>query len=94
MIKVCNTVAVADQHTFQSKGQFLAAVMKYAVAYLVGEVQPFSCFFQNIYLPQALAAVVEAGIKLVQSPLSNMAEGRVAQIMSQGNGLCKIFIQA
>ena len=65
-----------------------------AVAHLPGQVEALAFFFQLVHHPQALHIVLEAArAQLVQGPLARVAEGRVAQIVGQADGLGQVFVQ-
>ena len=59
----------------------------------MAEIQAAPCFFQLVHHAKALLIVVERACHLPQRPLSGMAEGRVAEIVTEGNGLRQILVQ-
>ena len=66
-----------------------------AVAHLPAQVQPFAIFFQHVHHAQALPVVGKPiGAQSVECPLPRMAEGCMAQIVPQGDGLGEVLIQA
>ena len=49
----------------------------------------------HVHHPQALLIVLEAaGIDQIERPLAGVAEGRVAQIVPQADGLSQILVEA
>ena len=76
-----------------------AVVAQDAVQHLEGEVEPPALFFQAIQKAHALDTVEKGAdamglAEIRQDALPVVAEGRVADIMAQGDGLQQIFIQA
>ena len=68
---------------------------EYAHARLIAEVKSLALFFYSVYRAQALHVVLEAaGIYGVERPFARVAEGRVPEIVPQGYGLGKIFVEA
>ena len=69
-------------------------VVQNAHAGLIAEIQPLPVPLQQIHHPQALFVMLEAAlVDLVQRPLSGVAEGRVPQIVPQGDGLRQILVE-
>ena len=65
-----------------------------AVPDLPGQVQPLPVLLQNLDNPHALPVMGKSSRrKLIQDPLPRMAEGRVSDVMSQGNGLGQGLVQ-
>ena len=65
-----------------------------AVAHFPGQVQSGSLLLQPLHHPQGLPEVGEAaGHDGVEQPLSRVAEGGVAQIVAQGDGLGQVLVQ-
>ena len=63
-------------------------------ARLRAEVQPAAVPLQHVHHAQALLIVLEtAGVDVVERALPGMAEGRVPQIVAQGDRLRQILIQ-
>jgi len=59
-----------------------------------GKVEALPIFFQKVDHSQALSRMVKSSrANLVEDLLSGMTEGSVSQVMSQGNGFGKVFIQ-
>ena len=68
--------------------------MKNAHAGLLAQIQPPAVPLENIHHPQTLFIVPEAlCVNAVQGPLTGMAEGRVAKIVAQGDGLGQILVE-
>ena len=65
-----------------------------AVPHLPGEIQACAGLFEAIHHANTLLVVTEATLDaLVQTPLSGVSEGGVAQIVSQRDGLGQIFVE-
>ena len=61
---------------------------------VAGQIQTRTVIFQHIHHPQALLIVAKRLTQAVrQRAFTGVAEGGVAQIMAQGNGLRQILIQ-
>ena len=77
----------------------LAVVAEDAVQGLQGQVQALALFFQALQKTDALQ-VVEKGRQAVldaelgEDGLAVMAEGRVAQVVAQGDGLDQVLVEA
>ena len=76
----------------------IAPVLENAFAGLGGEIQTAKVGVANLQKvddPQALAVVIEATVLLeqeVEAALSSVAEGRMPEIMSEGDGLGELFV--
>jgi hypothetical protein len=69
-------------------------VVEDAHAGLIAEVEAPAVPLQPVRHPKALLIVLEAaGIYVVQGALPGVAEGRVADIVAQGRGLGKVFVE-
>ena len=65
------------------------------VAHLPREVQSLAIVLEDIDDPQALLVVIEsAGHECVEHALPRVTEGRVAQIVSESDGLGQFLVQA
>ena len=94
VVDVGNLVGFPDDLPFQSLRHMLAGVAQDAHAHLVGQVQPPAVLFQDIHHPQGLLIVAEGPAHhLAQGVLPGMAEGSVAQVVAQGDGLGQILVQ-
>ena len=94
MVQEGDVVGNADRAPFHGAGPGPLGVGDNAVADLPGKVESFAVLFQHIHHPQALPVVGKAaGTKLVQRPFPRMTEGRMPQIMAQGDGLGQILIE-
>ena len=70
-------------------------MVKNAHAGFVAEIQPVTVTLQIIHNPEALFVMLEAFRKNpVQGTFTSMAEGRVAEIVSESDGFHQILIQA
>ena len=66
-----------------------------SIPHLHRQIQSFSALFQLFHHAHTLPVMGEpSAAELVQSTLPRVAKGRMAQIVSQGNGLCQILIEA
>ena len=65
-----------------------------AVSHLMGQIQSLPVSFKKIHYSQTLFVVIKPPwMDLPQDHLSCMSEGRMAKVMSQGYGLCKVLIK-
>ena len=94
VVDVGDLVSQADHLALQGGGLPALGVADDAVAHLPGEVQPLALLFQPVHHPQRLLVVGEApGHDGVEQPLSGVAEGGVAQVVAQGDGLGQVLVQ-
>ena len=65
-----------------------------AVAHLPGQVEALPILLELVHHPQALHIVLEAaGRELVECPLSGVAEGGVAKVVGEADGLGQVLIE-
>ena len=65
-----------------------------AVAHLPGQVEALPVLLELVHHPQALHIVLEAaGRELIQRPLSGVAEGGVAKVVGEADGLGQVLIE-
>src|SRR5262249_31712014 len=70
-------------------------VLGNAVPHLPREVEPPPIVLEHVDDTKALLIVIEAtGHETVDDPFARVAEGRVAEVMTQGNGFRQLFVQA
>lgn len=87
----------------QLLGVAARAVLQNALTRLEGQVQPVVigvALFERVDHAQALQVVLEAGMRrvgraqaIVQRVLARVAEGRVAEVVRQRDGLDEVFVQ-
>ena len=66
-----------------------------AVPDLEGQVQALALVFELLDDPQALVGVVEAeGQELAQGLFAGVAEGRVPEVVAEGDGLGQVLVEA
>ena len=65
-----------------------------AVAHLPGQVEALPVLLELVHHSQALHIVLEAaGRELIQRPLSGVAEGGVAKVMGEADGLSQVLVE-
>ena len=70
-------------------------MIEHAVTHFLRQIQSLAFLLQHFHNPHALLVVPEPfRADPVQHRLAGMAEWCVAEIVSQGNGLCQILVQA
>ena len=95
VVQIRYFVRKPDDLTLQRRRGTAHLVIEDSVPDLPAQIQSLAVPFQEIYDPEALLIVFEAkGTYTVERPFTAMAEGRVAQIMTQRNGLDKILVEA
>ena len=88
VVDIGDLVGQADHLPLQGGGLLPPGVADDAVAHLPGQVQPRPVLLQAVHHPKGLLVVGEAaGHQLVEQALSGVAEGGVAQVVAQGDGL-------
>ena len=93
VVDVGDLVGQADHLALQGGGLLSPGVADDAVAHLPGEVQALALLLQPVHHPQGLLVVGEApGHDGVEQPLSGVAEGGVAQVVAQGDGLSQVLV--
>ena len=79
-------------------GQLVPGVVADAVAHLPGEVEAPAVVLQHLHHPDALLVVLEAPAPSSSSIsshdlLAGVAEGRVAQVVAERDGLGEVLVQ-
>ena len=93
MIEVGDFIRQPDNVALTGGGNFIGVTCD-AVFDLKGQIQSLSLLFQVMHHPDALQVMLEAiGTDLIQNGFSGMTEGRMPQVMPQGNGFRQILIQ-
>ena len=65
-----------------------------AVAHLPGQVEALPVLLELVHHPQALHIVLEAaGRELIQRPFSGVAEGGVAKVVGEADGLGQVLVE-
>ena len=94
MVDIGDAVGHADDPAFRRVGHFGAGVAQDAVQHLPRQVEAPALLFQKAHHPEALLVVVEGhpsgGGK---GTLTGVAEGGVAQVVTQGDGLGQILVE-
>ena len=94
VVDIGDVVGQPDHLALQRGSGGAARVAEDAVAHLPGQVQSLAVFLQPLHHPHRLAEVGKApGHQLVEHPLPGVAEGGVAQIVAQGDGLGQVLVQ-
>ena len=88
-----------DDPPLQGRGITRPRVIQDAVAYLLRQIEAFAIALQLLHQPQRLLVMPEPPPRpflkrLVKRLLPDVAKRRMAQIMGQGDGFDKIFVQA
>ena len=95
VVQICYFVREPDDLTLQRRRGTAHLVIEDSVPDLPAQIQSLAVPFQDIHDPEALLIVFETkGTYTVERPFTAMAEGRVAQIMTQRNGLDQILVEA
>ena len=94
VIDVGDAVGELDELALGGGGHRVSRMVDDGIPHLPAEVEAAAVLFQLLHHPQALAVVGEALIVTAgQRVLSCVAEGGVAEIVSQGGGLGEVFVQ-
>ena len=95
VVDIGDLVGLADDLPLKRLRQTaVAAMAKDAHAHLIGQVQPLPVLFEDVHHTQRLLVVAEGPARhLAERDLPGMAEGRVPQIVAEGDRLGQILVQ-
>ena len=95
MVDIGNLIRAAHHLSLQRLRNIVAGVTQNTQPHLMGQIQPGTVLFQHVHDPQTLLIVAEGlADAAAQGVLSGMAKGGMPQVVSHGNRLGQILIQA
>ena len=94
VMNVGNFVAEPYDLSLQGMRRTAGSVIQDPVPHLPGKIKSRAVFLQALHHPDTLPVMGKSkGTYPVKCPLPRMSKGRMAQIMSKGNGLHQVIIQ-